>query len=282
MSQGKNWVFTHNNYTSEPDMANFVDIVYGIYGHEIAPTTNTPHLQGYLSFSKRKRLNQVTVLIPGAHFDVARGTPEQNIEYCSKGADIRRVGNPPNPSGHRTDLEQATQDIKAGKSLDVVANDHPCVFAKYSKGLSALRSALQKPTMRLDIKVLVLYGSSGKGKTRYAFDRYGPTQIYKLDPNHNHSLWFDGYIDQKVLLIDDFDGWIGFRTLLTLLDIYPYTCQVKGSTVPAQWQTVIITSEKPVEDWYLRERSGDIAQLKRRITQIVSVDGDDWKNQITI
>ena len=31
-----------------------------------------PHLQGYLSFCKRKRWNQITQLVPGAHFLVAR------------------------------------------------------------------------------------------------------------------------------------------------------------------------------------------------------------------
>ena len=30
------------------------------------------HLQGYLSFCKRKRWNQITQLVPGAHFLVAR------------------------------------------------------------------------------------------------------------------------------------------------------------------------------------------------------------------
>ena len=30
------------------------------------------HLQGYLSFCKRKRWNQITQLMPGAHFLVAR------------------------------------------------------------------------------------------------------------------------------------------------------------------------------------------------------------------
>lgn len=263
-------------------MANFKDITYGIYGHEVAPTTGTRHLQGYLAFSKKKRLNQVTVLIPGAHFEVAHGTPMQNIAYCSKGADIRTVGDVPNGSGHRTDLEQAAEDVKAGKTFREIATDHPVAFVKYSRGLKLLKDELFVKTMRLDLKVLHIYGKTGRGKSRYACDRFGLEEVYKLEPNQNGTLWFDKYKGEKCLLIDDFDGWIGFRSFLTLLDIYPYTCQTKGGTVPAQWTTVVITSEKQMIEWYVRERSGDIAQLARRITQVVCADDDDWKNQITI
>ena len=280
MSRAKNWCFTLNNYTSELDFATMPDLVYGIYGHEIAPTTGTPHLQGYLSFSKLKRLNQVTDIIPLAHFIVARGNPAQNTAYCSKGTDIRMFGIMPGGSGHRSDLDHVADAVKAGKTITQIAEEFPGTYIRYSKGIQSLKVATYKPTLRLNIRVYFLYGGSGKGKTRFAYDRFGVENVYKLDPNHNRSLWFDGYVAQPVLLLDDYDGWINFRTLLTILDVYPYTCQVKGGTVPAQWTTVVITSERHYSMW--GNIGGDIAQLTRRITQAVSVDEENWINNISI
>jgi len=49
----RNWVFTLNNYTDE-DIARlaspYEQVKFIAYGKEIAPTTNTPHSQGYVIF----------------------------------------------------------------------------------------------------------------------------------------------------------------------------------------------------------------------------------------
>jgi len=75
-----------------------------------------------------------------------------------------------------------------------------------------------------DIKVIVLWGDAGSGKTRFVYDNHKIEDIYKLNVNSNGALWFDGYESQSVLLIDDFNGWIQYRDLLTILDRYPYRC----------------------------------------------------------
>jgi len=47
----RNWVFTLNNYTDE-DIARLANpyeqVKFIAYGKEIAPTTETPHFQGYI------------------------------------------------------------------------------------------------------------------------------------------------------------------------------------------------------------------------------------------
>ena len=90
--------------------------------------------------------------------------------------------------------------------------------------------------------------------------------VYKLNQPSNNSLWFDGYNGEKVLLIDDFSGWVKYRELLTLLDGYPYRCEMKGGHVWAKWNWVIITSNLDVKNWYNRE---DIDPLTRRISEEV-------------
>ena len=88
-SYAKNWCFTWNNYTAEDEAklkALFPDTLnYIIYGHEIAPTTGTPHLQGYLQKTKKTRRKQLKKLISDKiSLRVAKGSPEQNKAYCTK------------------------------------------------------------------------------------------------------------------------------------------------------------------------------------------------------
>ena len=44
----------------------------------------TPHYQGYVAFEK-KRLTAIEHLLRGAgHWEISRGSPTQNREYCTK------------------------------------------------------------------------------------------------------------------------------------------------------------------------------------------------------
>lgn len=84
----KNWTFTVNNYsdTDEIKISTMFDhghIQYVVYGREFG-IEGTPHLQGYVQFKKKLRLNQVKQMIsPKGHYEISRGSPEINREYCS-------------------------------------------------------------------------------------------------------------------------------------------------------------------------------------------------------
>lgn len=75
-------------------------------------------------------------------------------------------------------------------------------------------------------------------------------------------------------MFDDFYGWIPWGQFLRLLDGYRMNLQIKGGFVPKNWDRVIITSNKKVEDWY--NRFGEYDALLRRITKTVEViDGSN-------
>lgn len=267
MTQAKNYCFTYNNPPCLLQLEHISQLQYGVYGEEVAPTTGTRHLQGYLQFIRRVRMTKVCKIIPTAHFEVARGTPAQNIVYCKKGGIYHEFGVPSTAEGTSSELDDAIDAIEGGASATRIATEYPKLYMHRSRGVSDMIRAVYKPALRMPMTVIVLFGASGTGKTRYAYDTYGPDKVYKLDTNMNGSLWFDGYNDQPVLLIDDFQGWIPFRTLLNILDIYPYLCQVKGSSCYAKWTTVIITSEIEPVHWF-GHMVGDYQQLARRITEI--------------
>ena len=83
--------FTLNNYTEEEwsEMTNLVQdssIKQYCVGKEIGKE-GTPHLQGYFQFKNPKRWNAVKAMLPRAHIEKAKGSPQDNLKYCSKEGD---------------------------------------------------------------------------------------------------------------------------------------------------------------------------------------------------
>lgn len=81
------WCFTLNNW-SEEEHSSIVLIIQsacrcGMVAKEIAPTTGTPHLQGYIEFIKKARPISV-FKNKRIQFKKCKGTKDENVVYCSK------------------------------------------------------------------------------------------------------------------------------------------------------------------------------------------------------
>ena len=144
-AMSKHWCFTLNNY-DEQDEENIkrlatdpdTDCVYVIYGRESATTTQTPHLQGFVAFSKRKRLQTVKNKIGQAHCTIAR-ILDKAIEYCKKEGDYVELGTRPilTKTGNRCDLDKFKEDVKAGMlSMKEIREKHSMVYARYRSFVS--------------------------------------------------------------------------------------------------------------------------------------------------
>jgi len=263
------WCFTLNNYTaaeiksldvktSDKQLCSYI-----VYGKEVGDS-GTPHLQGYLELTSKRELSTVKLVVGNrAHIECAKGTSKQASDYCKKDGAFTERGTLSNGQGHRSDLDDIGRRVLSGTSLDTIADTDPGMYTRYHRGLQALANTIPSPKWR-DVKVLVYWGPTGSGKTRAAMSLCGG-DVYKLNTNTNGTLWFDGYRGEKVLLLDDYYGWIKHGDLLTILDGYPYRCQVKGSFCNAQWTTVVITSNKPPQEWYAQ---GLNPALARRLTQV--------------
>lgn len=88
---------------------------YVIYGREIAPTTQSTHLQGYLELPKKLTLRRVKAMFlemkEKPHLEIAKGSQKQNQDYCSKDGDWEEYGTPMQ-QGKRTDIESLQQFIR--------------------------------------------------------------------------------------------------------------------------------------------------------------------------
>jgi len=94
-SPKKHWRFTHNNYleTDPEKWLKFFETMkcekYA-FQEEIAPTTGTPHLQGYFEHPSKIRMSALIKKWPGVHWDRC-DFPEEAWEYAHK-SDTRKVG----------------------------------------------------------------------------------------------------------------------------------------------------------------------------------------------
>jgi hypothetical protein len=112
-----NWVFTLNNYTPEHEaILQGMDYHYLLYGKEVAPTTGTPHLQGYVQLKKKVRRTGLVKLIP-TFWEVAKGDVADQ-DYCKKAGDYVELGIPHSAKG-------AACPVKARIAMNKLLQDEP-------------------------------------------------------------------------------------------------------------------------------------------------------------
>lgn len=92
--RSRKYVFTWNNYpVNYQALLDLIPSSYIVAAEEVAPTTNTPHLQGFVYFPHAKSASAVRSIFPGCHVEAANGTPKQADDYCRK---TRPVDEEPN------------------------------------------------------------------------------------------------------------------------------------------------------------------------------------------
>lgn len=266
--RSKYFVYTLNNYTEDElerlrNLGCDDGVLYHVHGRERGEN-DTPHLQGYIEFEKRLRLNQVkSILGDRLHLEARRGTPQQARDYCIKDGDYWEKGSISTVSqGSRTDLQGAADAILSGKRTREVAEAFPTTFIKYSRGLLALRRQCSKPRTWKP-HVSVYWGAPGTGKTRRVHDN--EPEVYA----HPGGPWFDGYDGQEAVLFDDFTGsCFKIQYLLKLIDRYPMDVPIKGGFVAWVPKRIFFTSNIPIDEWYGGARPVHVEALRRRIDEI--------------
>lgn len=192
---GRRWCFTLNNYdeaeldTLRTSLSKKEEVRYAIFGFEIGEE-GTAHLQGYVSFTKNKRLKGAKRLVGDrAHVEMAKGSEEQNYVYCSKEGKFEEFGSR-SKGGVRTDLDRFKEAVKSG-TLDkkTLREEHSEVAAKYPRFFDnyvtdnkvpvpvrhhvlndwqkSLRERLILPPNDRDI-IFIVDREGGKGKTWFA------------------------------------------------------------------------------------------------------------------
>lgn len=282
----RNWVFTLFHYTWDMVLLLLDTTCRGIvFQEEVAPTTGHRHLQGFVRFNKGISKAQAFKALTHDNADMSHlwlrrsVAPAEAVAYCQKGetrdGECWSEGDLEFAQGKSSELRECAELIQSGCSIRDAAREYPLQFLLHDRGFTALRGISLEDSVPLfrTVKVYVLYGPSGVGKTRasYGFD----AGLYKLDRASSTGVWFDGYDGQPTLLLDDFYGWIPYSQLLNLLDGYRCRLDVKGAHTYAAWNTVILTSNEPPEEWYSKAfPNGCPPALARRITAAYACSAD--------
>ncbi len=273
MSRSKGWCFTLNNPTEDEVFLLDDRMDYLVYQLEQGES-ETPHYQGYIHFKQVKSLNQLKKLNVRTHWENAHGTAKQNQTYCTK---VPRLDGPWEYGdmpiqGKRTDLNEYRDAIMAGKRKRDLVEDFFPQFAKYTHMYDVIHLSCIKP-IRKQRSVTLLYGEPGTGKTSYVHDLWKDEIFFDSPPQTSGSLWFDGYDQHELCLIDDFAGassHVTLTTLLRMLDDYPVKLQVKGSFVWFNPDIVFITTNIHPRNWYsYGDRETHYVALKRRINMVL-------------
>lgn len=303
--KAKNWCFTLNNYT-ESELGDLMNesslqnnnIEYIIFAKEIAPSTKTPHLQGYVYLVEKERINHLKKINKRAHWTKCNGSPLQNINYCKKieqdtpctpNEFVFEWGTPPLSKKNFAKYKKAGID-EINKVVDFINNkgacvpnldvikDNPEIYWKYPTALNNLIkeskiNMLKQRNLDKPVNVYYLHGSTGTGKT------YTASQMFP-DADHvsfMNNFWI-GYNGSKNIVIQEIRGdTLKFSTLLQLLDRAPFVMNTKGGQIQCQAENIVLTSSVAPHELYseyVNCKNDNIAQLYRRISFIAHLGTD--------
>jgi hypothetical protein len=276
-------IYTAYNYGSFSDYAEVFrrrfeeedSIKFAVFQEERCPETNRLHVQGFVQFSVAWRLRRIQQLVgSGAHVEARKGKIEDAVKYCSKQetreSDPVFLGEIP-VSGRRNDLEEIRKEIDSGATELEIAEQFFGKWCIYRRSFEAYRQ-LRVGDRTFKTRVVILWGLAGTGKTRAVYDGPGgPSAVYDVPRPNGGSVWFDGYAGQDITLLDDFYGWVPFHLLLKLGDRYPLQLPRKGGFVKFRSRILVITSNKPWQEWYDWSKLGTSLQqaFRRRIDACV-------------
>lgn len=276
--QSRAWCFTLNNYQPNEieqlhSLTDSEEVCYLIAGEEVGEQ-GTPHLQGYLELRRKKTLRGLKNLLTRSlaslsrvHLESRRGSQTQAIDYCKKDGAFREFGQCLQ-QGSRGDLLAVKRRLDDGESLHTIAASEESfsLIVRYRRGLEWYAGRLTKPR-DFKSRVTVLYGPTGTGKTKRAWDfaRVSDEDMFVWPGGE----WFDGYRGHRIVLFDDFHGGLGFRMCLRLFDRYPMQVPVKGGYVEWCPEKIFITSNSHPNEWFPDEL--DAAPLLRRFEHIIEV-----------
>lgn len=248
------WSFTVNNPGDYRPAFNAGSMAYLVFQLERG-AEGTPHLQGYVRFTARKRMSTVKRELgnEGAHVEIAEGTEEHNRNYCTK---LESRIEPPSEfgvyessagkQGKRSDLEHVADMVAQGAPMKEIALAHPGDFIRYHHGIKAYRLAVQdKPPNQRNVEVIVLWGSTGTGKTHRVLTTW--PDCYSVEPGRDP---WSGYVTQETIFFDEFDWHLWpIDKMKKILDKWPFELDRRYQNAFAAWTRVVICCNQNPATW---------------------------------
>lgn len=265
--RSRRWTWTLNQPTAEEKalLSELIEslptstVGYLIYGEEIAPTTGTIHLQGYLEMKQSVRMTAVKNLISQRlHLEVSKGTALQNKEYCMKDGIVSEGGEPANQQGSRNDLKKIQKMIEDGATDLMIAREHFGAWTRIRSAIAEYRKMITPKRVEIGYTLstfspiwterewgysTILWGVSGIGKTSFLKARF-PTALFVT---HLDDLKLFVASEYEAIIFDDMEFKYLPRTaqihLLDSSDDRSIHIRYGTALIPARTRKLFTTNE---------------------------------------
>lgn len=286
--------FTHDQIISK--VGEFKQIQYWCMADEIGEN-GTYHTHVYIHSKSVVRFSSVKKRFDGAHFEMAKGTSLQNMEYISKTGKWENdkkhetcvVGSfeefgelPMERQGKRNDIDDLYAMIKEGMSNYQILEECPQYMLNIDKVERARQIVMEekfKDSWR-NIDVTYIYGITGAGKTRGVMERYGYSNVYRVT-DYQHP--FDGYKGQDVVIFEEFRSSLKINDMLNNLDGYPLDLPCRYANKQACYTKVYLITNIPLSQQYgvVQEESPETFRaLLRRINHVIHYARDGVTSEL--
>jgi len=260
--------FTHDLIKSK--LHEFKSLNYWCLSDEVGEN-GTYHTHIYVAFNSAVRFSTIQKSFDGGHFEMARGTSQQNMEYVFKQGkwenDKKKETNlidtheefgdlPVERQGQRNDLHDLYDMIKQGMSNFEILETCPehMMQIDYIEKVRQIQKMEQFKNTFREMDITYITGRTGTGKTRGVMEEYGYENCFRIT-DYKHP--FDNYKGQDVLIFEEFRNSLPVQEMLNLLDGYPLELPCRYANKIACFTKVYIISNwdlcqqyEPVQDVY--------------------------------
>ncbi len=265
---------------------NIFKVRFIVFQEEIAPTTQTPHIQGYCEWQEAVRplgrtMKQLSS--PWRRFRWSQvDFPRAAIKYASK-EDTRLAGGQNGKYGDAAanrdqTVSDVTDQILNGTRLKQVLIEHPDIsFMHYEKIVDFHNRQVPDRTA---CNVILLIGPSGCGKSWWAAEdaKSEGTTFFVPDRTRHNGRWdWKGYSSENSLVINEFDDkWLKVVSFKQFFDIFPYQVEAKGQNMSLKTNNIYLTTNNDIKYWYRKFRSNPdnavhTKAMERRVNQFFKI-----------
>lgn len=274
--RGRAFLFTLNQTEKYEDLKDLIlglkSCDYFVSAKEIAPTTGHEHIHIYAHFTNAYKLSKKILKI-GAHVDICKGSPQQNIKYVKKDGDILdEFGDEPHQGFH------TVKDLKEINEPDSLNWNE---YNTWRKIKAETENDIDIDDWAKDVKVYYIQGPSGIGKTERAktiirenIEKYGrKANMVKYEGG----FWI-GTGTAKIAIYDDFrDSHMKASEFINFIDYNRHIMNIKGGSRRNDYELIIITSVQNITEIYKSCYGEPRKQWMRRveIVDMNTIDEDE-------
>lgn len=288
-SQLRHFCFTYNNFSKynlwQVKLENSLlelDANYYIWGEEIAPTTGTPHLQGYVQLTKRKAFTKIVKSLPNCHITPCLGSSQDNVNYCNKECtNVVECGTLRTIARGRAKQDKDWQgliDLAKQGRLEDICEDNPREYMIYYRTFKQIALDNLKTSNR-ERTCFWIYGKPGTGKSR-GVAKHWPEAYWK-----NANKWWDGYQGENEVVLDDLGSAHLFELLKRWADRYKVIGEVKGGAVDLSYNVFVITSNFTPRELGMQGievPSLTIEAVQRRFVVLEAIEWDPVEDDLIV